>query len=110
MSKYRLNHGYTCPDIDRVIEDSKDVLRDYLTDVLVELNPLVEDCLDKPHIRKWLDDNVSSFYSGLEDVFEGVRSTNEDLRSSVEYQIGELVNELEEAQATIQQLESELDV
>lgn len=110
MRKYSLNHGYTCPDIDSSIADAKDVLRDYMVDVLVELNPLVEGCLNSPHIKQWLDDTVKSFYSGLEDVFEGVRSTNEELRSSAEHQIVELVSELEEAEATIQQLESELNV
>jgi hypothetical protein len=105
MSRYSLNHGHTCPLIDRAIDDAKETISDTFYDTLEELCPVIN--MDSPEAREWVKDAMENLYSNLESVFEDLRSTNEDLRSAAEQQIAECVSELEEAEYRIQELEGE---
>lgn len=103
MSRYSLNHGYTCPLIDRNISDAKDIINNTFYNTLEELCPVID--MDSPEAREWIKVATENLYSGLESVFEDLRSTNEDLRSAAEQQIAECVSELEEAEYRLQELE-----
>lgn len=105
MSRYSLNHGYTCPEIDKSIADAKGVIYDTFYDTLEELCPVMD--MNSEAARTWIKAAADNLYDSLEPVFEDLRSSNEDLRGSAETQIAELVNELEELEYKIQELEDE---
>ncbi|AUR93397.1 coil containing protein [Vibrio phage 1.187.O._10N.286.49.F1] len=106
MSRYRgLNHGYTCPEIDKSIADAKEVIHTTFYDTLEELCPVID--MNSEAARTWVQVASDSLYDSLEPVFEDLRRSNEDLRGSAETQIAELVDELEELEYKIQELENE---
>ena len=105
MSRYSLNHGYTCPEIDKAITDAKDIIYDTFYATLEELCPVMD--MNSEVARTWIEVATEHLYGGLEYVFEDLRSSNENLRGSAETQITELVNELEELEYKIQELENE---
>lgn len=105
MSRYGgLNHGFTCPEIDKSIADAKEVIYDTFYDTLEELCPVID--MHSEAAIAWIKVASDSLYDSLEPVFEDLRSSNEDLRGSAETQIAELVNELEELEYKIQELEN----
>ncbi|AUR94209.1 coil containing protein [Vibrio phage 1.193.O._10N.286.52.C6] len=104
MSRYSLNHGFTCPEIDKSIADAKDVIHNTFYDTLEELCPVID--MNSEAARAWVQMAADSLYDNLEPVFEDLRSSNEDLRGSAETQITELTSELEELEYKIQELEN----
>ncbi|CAM0063534.1 hypothetical protein VPHK460_0252 [Vibrio phage K460] len=105
MRSLTLNHGYTCPEIDKAIDDAKDVIHNTFHDTLEELCPIID--MNSEAARTWVQQAADSLYGNLEPVFEDLRSSNEDIRGSAENQFSELVDELEELEYKIQELENE---
>ena len=42
MRSLTLNHGWTCPEIDKTIDDAKDVIHNTFYDTLEELCPVID--------------------------------------------------------------------
>ena len=94
---------YTCPRIDRCISDMKTILKDQLEDLVKELNPMFFDSVKVEDRNNYIDGWVGVLYDELEPQIEEVRTTNEELRSSVGSQI-------EDMEDKVNALESERDV
>ena len=105
MRSLALNHGYTCPEIDKAIDDAKDVIHNTFHDTLEELCPIID--MNSEAARTWVKMATDHLYSEIEPVFEDLRSSNEDIRGSAETQIAELTSELEELEYKIQELEND---
>lgn len=103
MNRYSLDHGYTCPEIDKCIEDAKEVIHNTFYDTLEELCPVID--MNSEAAITWVKIAADSLYDSLEPVFEDLRSSNEELRGAAENQISELINELEELEYRIKELE-----
>lgn len=108
--KRTLDYPYTCPSLDALILDAKFTLEDHVESILYELNPVLEEIptRDVPvQIKEWIEQQVLAIYSDLEVIFESCRTINEDIRSAADFQIGECIDELEDALNTIQELENQ---
>lgn len=105
MSKYSLDYGFTCPDLDKEIADAKSIIESHFHDTLEELNPVLASLMHTPEVREWIDTATNSLYSDLESIFENCRGINEDIRSAADQQIAECVSELEDAEYRIKELE-----
>ena len=109
MSRYSLDYGFTCPDLDKEIADAKSVIESHFEDTLKELNPVLYNLMHTPEAREWVSVATEALYSDLESIFENCRSINEGIRSAADQQIAECVSELEDAELRIKDLESEIE-
>ena len=106
MGKRSFDYKHTCPEIDSQIKSFKESLSNHLDDLISELNPMFAET-DKE--KEYRDGWVESIYDSAEQCFEGVRKTNEDMRKEAEYQIENLMEELEEAKRLASYWESEAE-
>lgn len=95
------DYAYTCPKINKAISQAKDLLAAEIEDILSEACPLLE-VSTRQHAAVNYAETV---YNRIEDLFESVRSTNEDMRKEADHQIGKLETALAEARSEILQLE-----
>jgi hypothetical protein len=100
------DYRYTCPEIDKEIDNFKESLSDHLIDLISELNPMFAETNKE---QKYREDWVKIIYDSVEGCFEGVRRANEDMRKEAESQIENLTEELEEAKKLAIYWESEAD-
>lgn len=107
MSRYSLDYGFTCPDLDKEIADAKSLIEDTFYETLQELNPLMENLMHTPEAKEWVKQATDSLYSDLESIFENCRSINEGIRAAADQQIAECVSELEDVEYRIKELENE---
>lgn len=105
-------YPHTCPDIDKNIESAKSYLYDNIESMLEECCPMLKDFQKVEYIKSW----VGNIYRDMEDIFEGVRTTNQDMRSEADRQISALEEEIEnlhwdvaERDKRIGELGSEID-
>lgn len=102
------NYSYTCPDVDAKIKDAKDLIESNVQDILFELNPLSSQFCNLPEeLQDWIDQTTLQIYNDLEDIFEGCRTINEDMRTSADAQIREYEDEISDLQQQIKDLEEE---
>ena len=106
MAKRSFDYKHTCPDIDLQIRYFKEVLSDKLVDLISELNPMFAETNKE---REYREGWVESIYDSAENCFEKVRETNQDMRKEAEYQIENLIEELEEARRLTNYWESEAE-
>lgn len=95
MTKRYLDYNNTCPTIDRGISDMEDNLDTMVYNLVQELSPLF---CDTDAGRQFIKDTVKYFTQQIEPIFENVRQSNEDMRKAAEYQINELVDEIDDLQ------------
>jgi peptidoglycan hydrolase CwlO-like protein len=102
-----LNFGHTCPTIDGGIGEVKDIIEDFLDDVICENNPAfyrANNGDDKNHLIKSLAQNL---FNEIEYIFENVRETNSDMREAADHQITELGYEIGDLNEEIVQLKED---
>lgn len=113
-----LDYGHTCPDIDRSIKAFKSDIESYLSNMLDDCCPMLEDKQKEDFIKDYVD----QMYKDFESNFEDVRKTNEDMRKEadrqIEYaeektfdaeeEIKDLNVRIEELEGQVSELESEL--
>lgn len=107
-----LDFHYTCSGIDANITDFKSVLGDNLHDFLSDASPLIEGKQKTEIINTW----VSTIYGEVENIFEGVRKCNEDMRQQADRQISELESRIDDleydfrtSEEKVAELEKELE-
>lgn len=84
-------HPYTCPVIDKNISAFKHDLEIMIKELVVDVCPLLE---SSSMLEPYVKEKVEYFYSSAEAVFEGTRSSNEDLRKAAEHAISDLESQL----------------
>ena len=92
MKPVTFDYANTCPKIDRAIAGAKSEIESFLIDFIEELSPFVP----KKERDRIASDYAANLYSNLEDAFEEVRSTNEDMRREAESQIDSLARRMAE--------------
>lgn len=100
------NYKYTCPDINKAIDNFKQVISDSLDDIIVELNPLFYGTEAKIAFRK---DWEQGIYSQVESCFENTRDSNSNIRDEADKQIQESHEEVEEYKRMHDKAESEIE-
>lgn len=106
-----LDFRYTCTEIDSGITDAKESIKNHLDDLLEESCPLFQGDAKNNFIEGY----ANSLYDDISHIFEGVRSTNEEIRKEADAQIDRLEQEKAEvegdrddANARGEELEEEL--
>lgn len=103
-------HPFTCPEIDKAIDEFHENLEGDIKSLLFTLCPEFVDKVSE----KFIDSEVKLFVheiyeSGLlEDAFEKVRSSNEDIRSSAESQIEELEEKIDKLETELSDKDHEI--
>lgn len=114
-----LDYRHTCPDIDRSITAFKSNIESYLSNMLDDCCPMLEEKQKEDFVK----DYVEQIYNDFETSFEDVRKTNEDMRkeasrqinfaeemlADAEEEIKDLNTRIEELEEQVSELESQLD-
>jgi hypothetical protein len=96
MSKRAIfDFSNTCPRIDKAMRDAEAVVARHIDTILEEACPL----LSRRARDEYSEAYTESLFRDLQDAFETVRSTNEDMRRAAEDQIERLACELDAAEA-----------
>lgn len=103
MRRVAFDFPNTCPRIDKQIDGAKSVIRRFVESLLEGACPL----LSPEALQRLASDNAADLYADLEDCFEAVRSTNEEMRREADRQISELHDEVSSLEARVDQLERE---
>jgi len=98
------NYPHTCPDIDASIKDTKNTIYDNIAEVVSECCPLLEGKIKDDFVKRWVD----CMYQDLEHNYEGVRSSNQDMRSEAERQIVLLSDEIENLEYDISERDKKI--
>ncbi len=96
---------YTCPKIDKAINDCKYTLESYLSDYIEDLCPHIPNEEVKRISKDWSE----QMYEAISDYFEIVRKTNEEMRDEANRQIAYLENRILALEEEIKSLEKQLD-
>jgi chromosome segregation ATPase len=98
-----LDYWHTCSTIDANIKDVCEMFRERLKDFAEEIEQLTQ--YEQKDI---IDGYVDYMYRDVEDYFENVRSTNEDMRKEADHQINRLEDDLCEANGAVEDCESRI--
>ena len=105
MARHRLDFPYTCPDIDREIEELTDALEDGLADLVTQVCSYIP----QGEARNISAETVKAIVTQARNGFENVRRLNEQMRDQADTQLAELLEELTEATNRVTELEAELE-
>lgn len=92
------DYPYTCPKIDKCIDEAEDKISDFLSDCLQEALPLLSTETHNFLVKIWTQD----LYMSLEKIFEETRSSNSEMRNAAEKQIKELENLLSQTELDVE--------
>ena len=104
-----LNFYQTCPTIDQGIAECKDIIENYLDDMVNDINPALysaEKGKDKNNI---VDSFRDMMYNDIEHIFESVRETNVQMREVADDQIRNLEYEVDEISSELENLKIEYE-
>jgi len=99
-----LNFYQTCPTIDQGIAECKDIIENYLDDMVNDINPEFysdEKGKNKNNVVESFKDMI---YNDIEHIFESVRETNVQMREVADEQIRNLEYEVEEMSSELEDL------
>lgn len=99
-----LDYGWTCPDIDRGVDQFKNDIEGYLADMIDECCPMLEGEQKDKFIKGYVD----SMYDNFECNFEDVRKANEDMRKEADNQIDRLESEIEDMKSELEDRDSQI--
>tara|TARA_R110002153_G_scaffold162052_1_gene314510 strand:+ start:19276 stop:19650 length:375 start_codon:yes stop_codon:yes gene_type:complete len=110
-----LNFYQTCPTIDQGIAECKDIIENYLDDMVNDINPEFysdEKGKNKNNVVESFKDMI---YNDIEHIFESVRETNVQMREvadeqirNLEYEVEEMSSELEDLKIQYEQAEKQI--
>lgn len=105
MARNRLDFPYTCPDIDREIEELTDALEDGLADLVTQVCSYIP----QDAARNLSAETVKAIVTQARNGFENVRRLNGQMRDQADMQLAELGEELTAATDRVAELETELE-
>lgn len=90
MRRVTFDYPNTCPQIDKAIGQAESEIEQHIGKLLDEACPLLP-----PEARnRYAAESANTLYRALEDIFEGTRQTNEDMRREAERQIADLQDQI----------------
>jgi uncharacterized protein (UPF0335 family) len=100
-----MSYPFTCPTIDKNIDEFKGILESYIESTLQDVCPLFEQTKEG---KEYIQQFVKDIYVDCEHIFENLRSCNADLRKYYEDRIDNLEREKNDLEAEVSMLESKL--
>tara|TARA_R110000851_G_scaffold226798_2_gene379660 strand:+ start:722 stop:1060 length:339 start_codon:yes stop_codon:yes gene_type:complete len=105
------DYQWTCPEIDRTILQMKEVVEDQVREIIIEQNPIlngVSYSLIPQDVLRQCKEHAESLSDEVADLFENLRSLNEDMRSSANTQIEGLQGEIDDLTTQVSELQAEV--
>lgn len=99
------NFDYTCPKIDKAIDETKNTLQSYLKDCISGLCPDIA----KREVIELANEWSEHYYCDSANYFEIVRKSNEEMRREANNQIDKLLLEIQDLKEWIKELERQLE-
>jgi chromosome segregation ATPase len=97
--------NWTCPQIDKKIDECKDGMENMITDILEQSSPL----LPYTEVSKHAATFVKRYYESIfGDIIEEIRSMNIDMRKEAEKQIESLEKSVETLEEEIGDLQNKI--
>lgn len=93
------DYPYTCPKIDKNIEQFKGSLENFLESLVQDLNPMYA---DTEQFKSYVQNKAEEFYEEVEPLFEDVREANSNLRNAAEHQLTKLQQQVEQLESQIE--------
>jgi len=110
-----LNFYQTCPTIDQGIAECKDIIENYLDDMINDINPELYSAEKGKQKNNIVESFKDMIYNDIEHIFESVRETNVQMREvadeqirNLEYEVEEISNELEDLKIEHEQAEKQI--
>lgn len=101
------DYSWTCPDINKEIENFREVVSDKLDDLISELNPMFYSfSAEKIKYRNTWEEDI---YKSIESCIENIRDTNTKIRDEADRQIENAIYEAENYKCQLEQLQDEYD-
>jgi len=97
--------AHTCPKIDKAIGECKERIEYSLIPIIQSICEHISDEKAEELAKKYAD----GLYSVVEDCFESVRQTNQEMRDSANKQISNLDDEVENLKDKVKYFEIQLD-
>lgn len=92
---------HTCPKINKAIDECSSKIYNHLYDIIIKE---LEMDINVKKIKEWSE----IIYDDIEDCFETVRETNENMREEAEKQLKSLKDELEDTIDKLKNLEVDI--
>jgi len=102
-----LNFYQTCPTIDQGIAECKDIIENYLDDMINDINPELYSAEKGKQKNNIVESFKDMIYNDIEHIFESVRETNVQMREVADEQIRNLEYEVEEMSSELDDLKIE---
>lgn len=99
-----LDYEWTCPNIDREIDQFKNTIEGYLEDMIDECCPMLESKQKDNFIKRY----VNNIYYEVKYNFEDVRKTNVDMREKADKQIDQLESEIEDMENELEDRDNQI--
>ena len=101
-----LDYGYTCPTLDKYIDEAKDIIFDHIQSTVLENNPYLCEYDLPQSIKTYIKEDADALYDRLEDLFESCRTINEDIRSTADKQIEDLERQIEDLEYELKEMDN----
>lgn len=108
----KLDFEYTCPKIDEAIEQMKQEVYDHLYDITVDQHPCLSTVSSHEmpkEVVEYIKEHADSMSDTLTELFESLRSLNEDMRDAADNQLAELADIVEDLTSERNDLQAQLD-
>jgi len=99
------DYSWTCPCIDREMDNARETISSFIVDLLDEACPL----LSSETRNAIADDYTNALYEQLEACFETTRMSNKDMRETAEEQIIGLENDIENLESEVKNKNDEIE-
>jgi hypothetical protein len=97
--------NWTCPQIDRMIDEIQESLEDTICDILHKSSPLIPDA----EVRKIAEEYAKKYYLSIyKDLIEKIRDTNIDMRKEANDQIERHERSIEDLEEKVEELKDEI--
>lgn len=98
------DYQWTCPIIDKNIDNARDIIKDFLESTIEEFCPMI----NRNDLYKFSKQYADMLFSNLESCFESTRESNQDMRKAADLQISDLESEIADLKDQIADLEDKI--
>ena len=99
MSRYGFDFPNTCPTIDRKIKTAQVEMKSFINNLIEDICPYIP----AKERENMADSYARELYASIEDCFEVVRNTNEEMRDEADRQITALQDQISDLEAVLKE-------
>lgn len=102
-----LNYPYTCPDLDKLIDQACATIDDHVFEIVLENNPWLgrDESLMPVHFLSSVKEAQGCLKDDIKDIFEDSRTINESIREAADDQINELKERISDLEYELKEVQ-----